>query len=346
MELSSANPILGRVRALHMNYEFQGQSCSISSRKIQCLYALTETLAGSDYLLSKIHMNDHADVDQYLREVNAQLAEGQYFIACADYLSGYQTQVFRMTEKPLKMVFRVTAFIFNRVLPKVSWGRRVHRALTGARKTRLSKTEILGRLSYAGFKIDSLQDHDKILYFRVIKRSAPLEGYVPSYGPLIRMKRMVKNGKMVNIYKLRTMHPYAEFIQDYVYEQNELAEGGKIKNDFRVSKEGSFFRKYFLDELPMFINLLKGDIKLVGVRPLSEHYFSLYTEAMQRRRRNHKPGLLPPFYSEDVKPKTIEDVMVSEMKYLIQYERNPIRTDLVYFVKICDALIRKKLRSQ
>ena len=65
------------------------------------------------------------------------------------------------------------------------------------------------------------------------------------------------------------MDAYSEYLQHYVYEKNNLAEGGKMKDDFRISTLGRFFRKYWIDELPMITNLLNGDLKIVGVRPLS-----------------------------------------------------------------------------
>ena len=48
-------------------------------------------------------------------------------------------------------------------------------------------------------------------------------------------------------------------------------------------------RRFWLDELPMIINLIKGDMKMVGVRPLSKQYFSLYAEEVQQKRVMHKP---------------------------------------------------------
>ena len=57
------------------------------------------------------------------------------------------------------------------------------------------------------------------------------------------------------------MHAYSEYIQAYVYEKNKLAEGGKLKDDFRVSTLGKMFRKYWIDELPMIWNVFRGDLK-------------------------------------------------------------------------------------
>ena len=65
------------------------------------------------------------------------------------------------------------------------------------------------------------------------------------------MRRHGKGGKVIHVYKMRTMHAYSEYIQKYVYENHNLAEGGKLNNDFRVSSLGKLFRKYWVDELPM-----------------------------------------------------------------------------------------------
>jgi len=66
------------------------------------------------------------------------------------------------------------------------------------------------------------------------------------------------------------MHPYSEYLQSYIYEQNKLQEGGKFANDFRVTTLGKCMRKLWIDELPMFINLFKGQLKIVGSQT-SEH---------------------------------------------------------------------------
>ena len=119
------------------------------------------------------------------------------------------------------------------------------------------------------------------IYFTVKKVKEPLYPRNPSYGFLIKLKRLGLNGKPINVFKLRTMHPFSEYLQEYVFQKNDLKEGGKIKDDFRISPHGKIMRKFWIDELPMFYNFFKGEIKLIGVRPLSEHYFSLYTEELQ-----------------------------------------------------------------
>jgi lipopolysaccharide/colanic/teichoic acid biosynthesis glycosyltransferase len=160
----------------------------------------------------------------------------------------------------------------------------------------------------------------------------------------IRLNRIGKHGKMIKVLKMRTMHPYSEYLQDYVFDKNKLEEGGKFANDFRVTTLGRFMRRFWLDEFPMFYNLLKGDIKLVGVRPLSPQYFSLYTRELQQHRIRFKPGMIPPYYAD--LPKTFEEIMESEKKYLDAYERRPIRTDIRYFFKATYNILFKKVRSK
>merc|ERR1712194_432188 len=91
----------------------------------------------------------------------------------------------------------------------------------------------------------------------------------PSYGPIYKMPRVGKRNKIINVYKLRTMYPYSEYLQEFIFNKNGTSNGDKVNQDFRISPIGSFFRKFWIDELPMIINLVKGDLKIVGVRPLS-----------------------------------------------------------------------------
>ena len=137
---------------------------------------------------------------------------------------------------------------------------------------------------------------------------------------MAQMKREGKDGKPVYVYKLRTMHPYSEYIQDFVYNHNRLQKGGKFNKDFRVTKWGAVFRKAWIDELPMFVNLVKGDVKLVGVRPISKQYLSLYDEEYRKRRIKYKPGLVPPYYAH--LPNGLEEIIESEKKYLDEFDKN------------------------
>ena len=93
----------------------------------------------------------------------------------------------------------------------------------------------------------------------------------------------------------------------------------------------------------MLLNLIKGDIKLVGVRPISLHYLSLYKQDLVELRKKTKPGLLPPYYAD--MPKTFDEIMNSEEHYLKQYFKQPIKTDILYLWKICYNIFFGKARS-
>ena len=151
------------------------------------------------------------------------------------------------------------------------------------------------------------------------------------------------NGQPITVYKFRTMHPYSEFLQKYIYEKNSLQVGGKLNNDFRVTGWGKIMRKYWLDELPMLYNWIRGELKIVGVRPLSHQYLSLYSEDLKQKRRLVKPGLIPPFFVD--MPKTFEEICDSEERYINAYENNPIKTQWTYFWKALSNIVFKGARS-
>ena len=84
-------------------------------------------------------------------------------------------------------------------------------------------------------------------------------------------------------------------------------------------------------------------MKIIGVRPLSSHYFNLYSEELKQKRIKFKPGLIPPFYAD--MPKSLEEIMASEMKYLEAFEKHPYLTDIRYFFKAWTNILIKKARS-
>ena len=207
----------------------------------------------------------------------------------------------------------------------------------------MSKAETYGRLYSCGFEIIEEEFKNNKIYFSAKKVKEPLYPKKPSYGFLITLKRVGKNGKIIKVYKLRTMHPFSEYLQEYLFQKNNLQDGGKIKDDFRISPEGKILRRLWIDELPMFYNFFKGEMKLIGVRPLSPHYFSLYTKELQEFRIKTKPGLIPPFYVD--MPVSLEEIMASEMKYLNAYEKRPLQTDFSYFFKAIYNILIKRKRS-
>jgi hypothetical protein len=84
-------------------------------------------------------------------------------------------------------------------------------------------------------------------------------------------------------------------------------------------------------------------LKVIGVRPLSEHKFSIYPEDLQKLRTKIKPGLIPPFYAD--LPESFEELLNSEKNYLESYFKNPLKTDIKYFFKAFKNIVFKHARS-
>lgn len=111
---------------------------------------------------------------------------------------------------------------------------------------------------------------------------------------IFKHKRIGKNGKEFYLYKFRTMIPNAEevlkeMLKDKKY-RNEWKEFHKFDNDPRITKMGAIYRKLSLDELPQFLNIIKGEMSLIGPRPLIEE------EVLEYRNKKNlllsvRPGL-------------------------------------------------------
>ena len=140
------------------------------------------------------------------------------------------------------------------------------------------------------------------------------------------------------------MHPYAEYLQDYILKVHGYAESGKPANDFRLTPWGHFLRRYWLDELPQLLNVIKGDLKLVGVRPISQRYFQDIPKDLQELRLTQKPGCIPPYVALNRKS-SVEDVLQAEREYLKEKITNPYTTDTKYFFKALFNILLKHKRS-
>ena len=95
---------------------------------------------------------------------------------------------------------------------------------------------------------------------------------------IFRQKRPGKNEKIFTMYKFRTMT------------NKKDEDGNLLPDELRLTKLGKFLRKTSLDEIPEFINILKGDMSLVGPRPLLVEYLPYYTEE-EHHRHDVRPGL-------------------------------------------------------
>jgi len=282
-------------------------------------------------------------LNKYFETVNAKLQVKGLFIGRAEVYSTRKHRILRYYPFGINYIVYSFDYLLNRVFPKLPITKQVYFYITKGHARVLSRTETLGRLYSCGYEIVDEIEVDDLLYFIGRKIREPYYDNNPTYGALIKLNRVGKDGRIIGIYKLRTMHPYSEYLQPYIYAKNKLREGGKIRDDFRVTTIGAFARRFWIDELPMVINLLKGEIKIVGVRPLSKHFFELYTPELRVKRIKTRPGLIPPYYAD--MPKTLNEVMASEMRYLKAYEKHPISTDLYYLRKALWQIIFKRARS-
>lgn len=113
-----------------------------------------------------------------------------------------------------------------------------------------------------------------------------------SKGPVIfSQERVGRNGKIFKMYKFRSMVVNAEELKEKLAEKNEMSGPMfKMKDDPRVTKIGKFIRKTSLDEIPQLINVLKGDMSLVGPRPSLPQEVAQF-EWWMHERHEVKPGL-------------------------------------------------------
>ncbi len=288
-------------------------------------------------------LNDIRRVNEYFINLNKKLVDGGIYIGKFEPTRFRYRRFLKEYPNILAQILYFYDFIWRRVAPKLPIIKRFYFAVTKGKDRTISLAEGLGRLYYSGFEVLSLYEENNFVTFIAKKVKIPSTDKNPSYSPMFKMRRVGKNGNDIFVYKFRTMHPYSEYLQQFVFDRNALEEGGKLKNDFRITYWGSIFRKLWIDELPMFINFFKGEMKLVGVRPLSKHYFGLYPKELQEKRVKTKPGLIPPFYVD--MPKTMDEIVASELKYLAQYEKAPIKTDIKYFYQSFYNILIKKARS-
>ena len=288
-------------------------------------------------------INDIRGINAFLKETNLKLPENGIFIGCVETNLQRQMRILNKFPWLIARIYFLFDFVFKRVFPKLILTRKLYFFVTAGRNRVLPKAEALGKLVFSGFKIVEVQEIKNLTYFVCTKTNKPIPEKHPSFGFFFKMQRVGRDNKQITVYKIRTMHPYAEYLQEYVYEQNKLQDGGKFKNDFRVTSWGRFFRRFWIDELPMVVNFLKGEIKLVGVRPLSAQYLSLYTDELKEKRMRAKPGLVPPFYAD--LPVTLEDIMASESRYLDLHKAHPFKTDCTYFFRAFKNIVFKNART-
>ena len=162
-------------------------------------------------------------------------------------------------------------------------------------------------------------------------------------GPVFyKQERIGKNGTIFKMYKFRSMVVGAEeklkiYLAENEDARNEYQEYKKLKNDPRITKVGKFIRKTSLDEFPQFINVLKGDMSLVGPRPYlpsekeeMDEYFKYITSV--------KPGITGLWQTSGRSKITFNDRLNMDMKY---FYNQSLKLDLKLIGKTVEKMVKK-----
>lgn len=166
------------------------------------------------------------------------------------------------------------------------------------------------------------------------------------WGPLFIQPRIGKGGKIFKFYKLRTMKPFGDEGDIAVIDPRT---GKQLKNK-RTTFMGSFMRKFFLDELPQIVNLLKGDLNLLGIRPRPAYQFNKLDSSIQSPYLRNGPGAIDVSYAFDLKA-TKDDPDCSKQRlkqveeFYNNYEKRPWRTTFRYIAKIAYNILVKGKRG-
>jgi len=164
---------------------------------------------------------------------------------------------------------------------------------------------------------------------------------INSPGPILFVQQRVGyNKRIFRLYKFRTMIKSAEDLQGKLEEKNEM-DGPvfKIYNDPRVTQVGRILRKASIDELPQLFNILKGDMSLVGPRPLPVRDYSGFDKDWQRRRFSVLPGLTCTWQINGRNDVPFEDWMKMDMEYIDNWK---LFDDIKILCKTIPAVIKGK----
>ncbi len=329
-------------------YDFISVHADIESRKTLIISSdkPDEVLCLANYnsLINLRKVNDIRYINKFFEGLNSKMSDGDFFIGSFETFSAKRNRKLIGKVPVIRQLYFASEFLFKRVVPKIELFKKLYFSITKGKGRLMSKAEGLGRLVSCGFEILDVTAINGLTYYVARKVGLPKFDMHPSYGPFYKMPRLGKNGKMIGVYKLRTMHPYSEYLHDYILKTNGYAETGKPANDFRLTPWARVIRKYWLDELPQLINVIKGDLKLVGVRPISLRYFQDIPEDLQKLRLTQKPGCIPPYVALDRKG-SVESVLQAEREYLEEKIRNPYTTDTKFFFRAVFNIIFKSKRS-
>ena len=164
---------------------------------------------------------------------------------------------------------------------------------------------------------------------------------IDSKGPVFfAHKRIGKNGKIIKLYKFRSMVINAEeLIKSFTPEQmKEYKENYKLTNDPRITKVGKFLRKTSLDELPQLINIINGDLSIIGPRPVIADELEKYGTNKDKF-LSVTPGLTGYWAANGRSNTTYEQRMEMELYYI---DNLSLKMDIKLFFKTILSALKKE----
>lgn len=162
-----------------------------------------------------------------------------------------------------------------------------------------------------------------------------------SKGPVFfAHTRYGKDGKKFKMYKFRTMYENAqEMIKEFTPEQmKEWKENYKLKDDPRITKIGKFLRKTSLDELPQIVNIIKGDLSIIGPRPIIDEELERYGKNKEKF-LSVTPGLTGYWQANGRSLTSYEERMNMELYYV---DHISFKLDIKIFFKTIESVIKKE----
>lgn len=288
-------------------------------------------------------INEIKYVNEHFRSVNTLLPDAGIYIGRVETYWERKIRFFRKYGSNLGQFLWLVDFVINRVIPKLRPFNKLYKFFSKNRIHPKSQAEILGRLVYCGFEIIEFTIIDNLFYFVVMKTREPLDDPEPTYHALVKLRRVGQGGRMFNVFKFRTMHPYSEYLQKYVLKLYGYNDVGKPAYDFRLARWGKFFRKTWLDELPQSINVMRGEMKVVGIRPLSLVRYNQFPLEIQQERIKYKPGCIPPYVSLNMPDD--KGNIEAEQIYFRDLAKHPFLTDIKYFFKALFNILTHRIRS-
>ncbi len=293
----------------------------------------------ADIYYLNILLNNIRYIGKKLKYITSKMNAGGWLIIEYRPLDKIEEKIKHM---PSGKFIYLVHFFLKRVLPKIPIINKIYFIITHGRNRAISRTEVWGRLIYCGFEITKEVPFED--YFIILaRRTKTISLNKPSFYPIIKLNRIGFNNKIIQVYKVRSMFPFSEYLQQKIFEEKGMSNTGHFNDDTRITEYGRIIRKLWIDELPQLYHWLKGDIKLVGIRAMSIQYFKIHSKEYQYKYIRVMPGLVPPIFDSSITG--FDQIAKVEEDYLDSYVRNRIKTDWKYFLVTLKDILFRGVRS-